>query len=176
MRFVPGHHAALDRVGGVPTHLPPTFPVSASGRPLRFLAQFYCDGARLRLDNTLCLHVYEDEAGYDPTPVVVRVPLAATLNVGQLGTPAADIAPHDIQGEYREDPDEAADDQVELAASKVGGVCYFPHALGPGERLLLFFKGAPGRFQLWLWGTDPGNKPGRGDQHRRGVTAPKNPR
>jgi hypothetical protein len=115
---------------------------------LRFLAQFYCDGIRLRLDDALCLQVYQDEPDGDPIPVVVRVPLGAELNIAQLGTPNPDVVPHDIEWEYREDPDEATDEQVELAASKIGGACYFPHALDPGERLLLFLDEDPANFNF----------------------------
>lgn len=148
MSFVPGSHGALDRVGGVPTHLPPSFPTNSEGRPLRFLAQFYCDPVRFRLEGTLCLQIYQDLADDDPIPVIVRVPLSAELNELQLGMPAADIAPHDIEWSYQEDPDQSDDDLVELASSKVGGVCYFHHALNPGERLLLFLKEEPVGFNF----------------------------
>ena len=64
------------------------------------------------------------------------------------GTPDPEVIPHDIEWEYREDPDEATDDQVELAASKIGGACYFSHALDPSERLLLFLDEDPANFNF----------------------------
>jgi hypothetical protein len=148
MRFIPGHHGALDRVGGLPSHLPPAFPVNYAGRPLRFLAQFYCDGTRLSLPDALCLQVYQDGPDGGPVPVPVLVPLGAEPNAGRCGTPDPRVAPHDIEWEGRDDPDEPADDQVELAASKFGGACYFPQALDPGERLLLFLDERPAGFNF----------------------------
>jgi hypothetical protein len=148
MRFIPGHHGALDKVGGLPTHLPATFPTNNAGQPLRFLAQFYCDGVRLRLDGTLCLQVYQDIPDGDPIPVIVRVPPGAELNSAQLGVPDPAVIPHDIEWEYREDPDDAPDWRTDLASSKLGGVCYFPDAIDPDERLLLFLDERPAGFNF----------------------------
>lgn len=148
MRFVPGHHGAHDRVGGLPSHLPPAFPCNHAGRALRFLAQFYCDGTRLNLPGVLCLQVYQDEPDGEVIPVPVLVPLGAAPNPEQRGTVYPGILPHDIEWEYREDPDEPDSDLVELAASKIGGVCYFSHALDPGERLLLFLDERPADFNF----------------------------
>jgi len=148
MKFVPGHHGALDRVGGLPSHLPPAFPQNHAGRPLRFLAQFYCDGARLNLPGVLCLQVYQDEPDGDPIPVPVFIPVGAEPNTGQLGAADPRVIPHDIEWEYREDPDEPTDEQVKVAASKLGGACYFAHALNPGERLLLFLDEQPADFNF----------------------------
>lgn len=148
MRFVPGHNGALDRVGGLPTHLPPVSPTAIEGHPLRFLAQLYCDGTRLNLPGTLCLHLYQDHPDGDPFPVPVLVPLDAKPNVAGLGISDSRVIPHDIEWEYREVPDESDSDQVELAASKIGGACYFSHALDAGERLLLFLDEDPADFNF----------------------------
>lgn len=148
MRFAPGHHGALDRVGGVPSHLPAALPTNHAGRPLRLLAQFYCDGVRLDLPDALCLHIYQDDPDGDPVPVPVLVPPDADPNTGGLGAPDPRVAPHDIRWEYRPDPDEARDWEAELAASKLGGVCYFADALDPGERLLLFLAERPVGFNF----------------------------
>lgn len=148
MTFVPGHHGALDRVGGLPSHLPPAFPDNGAGQPLRFLAQFYCDGTRLHLPGVLCLQIYQDEPDGDPIPVPVFVPVGALPNSNESGRPAPDVILHDIEWEYREDPDEPSDDRVDIAKSKLGGVCYFSHALDQGERLLLFLEEYPPEFNF----------------------------
>jgi hypothetical protein len=135
-------------VGGLPTHLPPDFPTGDADRPLLFLAQFYCDGTRLRLDGALCLQVYQDIPDGDPIPVIVRVPHGAELNSAGLGIPDPEVVPHDIEWEYREDPDEAPDWKDDLAASKIGGLCYFSHAIDSGERLLLFLDEDPANFNF----------------------------
>ena len=148
MKFVTGQHGAFDRVGGLPSHLPPAFPNNYEGQPLRFLAQFYCDGTRLNFPGVLCLQVYQDEPDGDPIPVPVFVPLGAAPNADLLGVPDPRVVRHDIEWECREDPDESTSDLVELAASKVGGVCYFSHALDPGEHLLLFLDEQPADFNF----------------------------
>jgi hypothetical protein len=122
--------------------------MSSDGKPLRFVAQFHCDGVRLKLDDTFLLQVYRDDPCENPVPVVVRVPQGAELNSRQFGTPDPDAAPHDIEWEYREDPEETSDDSLELAASKLWGVCYFSHALNAGERLLLFLDEKPVGFNF----------------------------
>jgi hypothetical protein len=148
MKFVPGHHGALDRVGGLPTHLPPEWPTSSTGKPLRFEVQFHCDGVRLKLENTFLLQIYRDDPCENPQPVVVRVPFGTQPNSQQMGTPDPDAAPHDIEWDYREDPNEAGDDSLELVASKLWGTCYFAHALQAGERLLLFLDEKPVGFNF----------------------------
>jgi hypothetical protein len=122
--------------------------VSSEGKPLRFEAQIHCDGVRLKLDNTFLLQVYRDDPCEDPVPVVVRVPFGAKPNSEQVGTPDPDAAPHDIEWDYREDPDERTADNLELAASKLWGVCYFSQVVNPGERLLLFLDEKPVGFNF----------------------------
>lgn len=112
------------------------------------MAQFYCDGTRLNLPGILCLHLYQDEPDGDPIPVPVLVPLDATPNDARLGVTDPRVHPHDITWEYREDPDEASDEQLEVCASKIGGTCYFSHALETGERLLMFLSERPGNFNF----------------------------
>lgn len=60
VKWVPGHHGSLDRVGSPPTHLPPEWPTTTSEAPLRFSAQFHCGGQRLRLEDTFLLQIYRD--------------------------------------------------------------------------------------------------------------------
>lgn len=148
MRFVPGHHGSLDRVGGLPSHLPVEFPTASEGHQLQFLAPFYCDGHRLVLPGALCLQLYQDEPDGDPFGVPVLVPKDASTNTAGLGRADPRVIPHDIEWDFREDLDDSDPDQVELARSKIGGVCYFPDALAPGERLLLFLKERPANFNF----------------------------
>lgn len=143
MQFVPGHHGAADRIGGLPTHLPPSFPISGDGRPLRFLAQFECDGVRLAIPGTQFLHVYQDDPEYGPWPIIVPVPNGAAENNARAGQEQPGVAAFDVAWEYREDPLEAGDDDVGLAQSKAGGTCYFLDAVQPGERLLLQLRQYP---------------------------------
>ena len=148
MKFTLGHRGSLDRVGGLPTHLPPAFPRSADGeRPLMFIGQFHCHPDRLVLGDTFLLQVYQDVPHGLPDPVVIRVPRDAPRNTQQLGTPAPGVLPHDIEWEYREDPDESDEHNLELAASKLWGRCYFGD-LAPGERLLLFLDEQPAGFNF----------------------------
>jgi hypothetical protein len=160
MKFVRGHHGALDRIGGVPSHVPPVWLTSADsmapglvrpmrpGPPMRFLAQFYCDPVRLPLAGTLCLQIYQCDPEEDPWPAFLKVPLDARPNTEQLGIPQPGVIAHDIEWEVRSDPDEASLDDVELAKSKAGGTCYFDGCLDPGERLLLQLRERPGEFNF----------------------------
>lgn len=136
MRFSPGHTGSPDRVGGLPSHLPPAFP-SYSGQSMGFLAQFYCHPERLPLPGALCLQVYQAPEESDPMPVVILVPRGAAENSAGVGIAEPNIRPHDVAWDARTDPGEAEDWQTELAKSKAGGVCYFFDYLNDGERLLL---------------------------------------
>ncbi|HSI34991.1 MAG TPA: hypothetical protein VK986_15535, partial [Tepidisphaeraceae bacterium] len=69
MLFTPGHQGARDRIGGLPTHLPASPPVSPhTGEELAFLLQLYADDHRLPLPGVLGLHVYQIADDYDPSP------------------------------------------------------------------------------------------------------------
>ena len=59
MRFVSGHHGSLDRVGGIPTHLPPE-DLGGNLAQMYFVGQFYCSESRLNLPGTLCLQIYQE--------------------------------------------------------------------------------------------------------------------
>jgi hypothetical protein len=146
MRLTSGHHGAIDRLGGLPSHLPPAVPRNPEGRPLRFLAQFEC-GERLPLPGGY-LHLYQDDPEYDPLPVAVLVPVGAPRNTGGAVEPQPGVRPFDVDWERRDDPAEATDDDVELTASKAGGTCYFLDALRPAERLLLQLRQFPAAFNF----------------------------
>jgi hypothetical protein len=58
------------------------------------------------------------------------------------------IKPFDIEWDYREDPDEADGDAVELTESKAGGTCYFSDTVGKNETLLLQLRQRPAGFNF----------------------------
>jgi hypothetical protein len=144
MRFTPDHMGSPDRVGGLPSHLPPAFPLSPhTGRPMGFLAQFYCHPERLPLPDLLCLQVYQVLEDYDPFPAIVAVPVGAAENVAGDGVSKPGVRPHDIAWEGRPDPDAVDPWQTELAESKAGGVCYFSDCLRVNEQLALQLSEQP---------------------------------
>jgi hypothetical protein len=147
MKFRDGHSGCLDRVGGLPTHLPPKWPRSSDGeRDLRFLAQVHCDGTRLSLGETFLLQIYQDIPEGDVGPVVVKLAHDAKQNARNEGQPDPGVKPFDIQWEYREDPDDS--EQIERVDSKLWGTCFFSRVIGEGKRLLLTFDEDPACFNF----------------------------
>ena len=89
MYFCDEYTGQLNKFGGLPTHLPPTWPKDTSGEDdLAFLCQLYCDGIKLEIKNVLCIQIYQwvdsngDEGG---DPVVVAVPIGAGENLNKEG-------------------------------------------------------------------------------------------
>lgn len=154
MQFTKGHHGALDRLGGLPSHLPPAFPVCPdSGQELAFLAQFYCAPPRLDLEDTLCVQLYQAQdvgEGGDPVPVAVTVPLGSPANTDNRGTPQPRVVPHDVTWEERIDPDAEPDfpDDLPLYGSKVGGFCLHSYLFGESEQFVMQLKEEPGDFNF----------------------------
>jgi len=97
-----------DKVGGLPTHLPASFPKSeVTGNELGFLIQLYCQPERLEIADTICLQIYQSvdiNTGDDPMPVVVKVAKDAKQNDGR-GTIHPDIQEHLITWEEATEPD-----------------------------------------------------------------------
>lgn len=148
MRFTAGHHGAPDRIGGLPTHMPPSIPVSsATGKEMAFLGQFYSAPDRLNLGDALGIHLYQ-ELEDSPLPIAIQVPRGAIENTAGLGVPMPGVLPFDVEWEYQEDPDTVGDDQTELAMSKAGGICYFWGVVGMGERLVLQLRQGPAGFNF----------------------------
>lgn len=119
-----------DRTGGLPTHLPTTFPIEEStGQQLPFIAQLYCSSERLAIPNTLCVQLYQELD--EPLPVAIRVPLDAQINKSGSGRAHPDIKRLRIDWDMKSDPDEIPDDfelsdaEVQLMESKVGGIPYY---------------------------------------------------
>lgn len=108
MNFRAGEVKGLDKVGGLPTHLPESFPVSKfTGKKLGFLMQIYCDGERLDIENTLCLHIYQSteiDDGDDPSLVILKLRKDSRVNTG-LGVKYPDIEEQEIEWTIDEEPD-----------------------------------------------------------------------
>lgn len=130
INFENSHNGALNRVGGLQTHLPSSFPVSPStGKELGFLMQIYCDD-KLPIQDTLCIQVYQSvdiDSGDDGEPVAVKVPLNAPLNEERKGLIHPQIGNYDIVWEAATEPDilpETLDhslDDLKMMSSKLGG-------------------------------------------------------
>jgi hypothetical protein len=154
MRFVKGHHGALDRVGGLPSHLPPAVPLCpTSGQEMAFLAQFYCTLPRLGLSNTLCVQLYQAHdvgEGGDPVPVAIRVPIGSPANINNGGRPHPQVVSHDVCWEERKDPDAEPPfpDDLPLYQSKIGGLCLHSDLFGESEQFLMQLKEEPGNFNF----------------------------
>ena len=133
MVFSPGHLGAADRVGGLPSHLPPEFPRNPrGGGPMAFLAQFACDAARLPLPGAAFIQLYQNPDPSEPPDMrVVVVPAGAPPNGSGLGLAARGVEPHDVTWERRDDPDVFPEPDpndfgdLPLYKSKVGGVFPF---------------------------------------------------
>ncbi len=160
MKLVPGHHGALDRIGGLPTHLPPQFPMTQKGNvpiktkrrrvakavvemiPMAFSGQFYCHPERLHLPGALCLQIYQADPGDDPEPAVVVVPLGAAMNIEGQGRVNQDAVLHDVEWETREDPASCPVNVFDpicrtLMESKVGGTTFFHNSIAANESFIL---------------------------------------
>lgn len=130
MNFEKDHKGALDKVGGLPTHTPPYFPISpCTGKELGFLFQIYC-GEKLPLQDALCIQVYQSidiDSGDDGEPVIVKVPLDAPLNDGDKGVIHPEIRNYDISWEEGAEPDflpetmEYSSENMKMMQSKLGG-------------------------------------------------------
>jgi hypothetical protein len=154
MRFMKGHHGALDRIGGLPSHVPLAFPrCPYSGQEMAFLAQIYCARPRFSLPETLCVQLYQRQGvgqGDDPCPVAVRVPLGAPVNTGNQGTCQPRIILHDITWEERIDPESEPDfpEDLPLYESKIGGICLHSYLFSESDCFLMQLKEEPGNFNF----------------------------
>jgi hypothetical protein len=152
-KFVKGHHGALDRIGGLPSHLPLAFPACLSGQQMAFLGQVYCEPPRLSLAEVLCIQLYQDPdvgEGGDPCPVAVALPIDAPANKDRHGILQPQIVPHDIAWEKRIDPDTEPGFPADLPLhqSKVGGFCLHSYLFDESDQFVMQMKEDPGEFNF----------------------------
>lgn len=131
MDFIEGHNGSLDRVGGLPTHLPPYFPKSEyTGRELAFVMQVYSSKERFDFEDIQCIQIYQTldiEEGDDGEPVLVVVPKGAKLNTNNEGVRHPDIGNYDIAWRQGAEPDLLeinpgyTEEEEKLFSSKIGG-------------------------------------------------------
>jgi hypothetical protein len=100
------------------------------------------------MEGALCVHLYQDPDEDEPCPVAVIVPKGAAENTRNLGVANSRIKSFDIEWDYREDPDQAASDDVDLTGSKAGGTCYFSDVVRPDEVLVLQLRQFPAGFNF----------------------------
>ena len=144
MRFSKGEADPLDRIGGLPSHLPKVFPTNKPiGEELAFIAQIYCTPERLSIPNTLCVHLYQ-AVDDDPLPVAIRIPTDAAENRTSLGRAHPSIRRLRIDWELKNDPEEIpdcfefTDEERQLMESKVGGTPYYTDDELPAGHVYLF--------------------------------------
>jgi hypothetical protein len=158
MEFVAGHNGSLDRTGGLPTHLPSAFPhCRCCQAMMAFLAQFYCASGRLYLPGTLCIQLYQCRGvgmGGEPVPIAMRVPVDAEPNTQGAGVIQPGVGLYDIRWVPGIDPDivpcgpDPTDEELRLAASKVGGTPYCDWAGRPGSTFLFQLDEEPAGFNF----------------------------
>jgi hypothetical protein len=144
MRFSEAGDDSIDRIGGLPTHLPKVLPIyEPTGEPLAFIAQIYCTPERLALPDTLCVQLYQEVDG-EPLPVAIRLPLDAEENRDKLGLVHPNVQRLRIDWELMNDPDEfpdsfeLTDEERQLMESKVGGTPYYTDDELPLGHVYLF--------------------------------------
>ncbi len=119
MEFHEGHQGAMDRLGGLPTHLPPAFPTDSAAGQLGFVGQFYSHPERLPLGGARCIQIYQSvdiDGGGDPTPRGVLVPAHAPTNTSNQGLRHPSLSPVDIEwrcATESESADEGADPKLQ---------------------------------------------------------------
>lgn len=84
--YIPGHHGARDRIGGLPTHLPQPYPsCQHCHAELTFVMQLYVDDKALFDDSWLVLQLYEcDPCG---RKLLLALTGGAKLNTANEGLP-----------------------------------------------------------------------------------------
>jgi hypothetical protein len=121
----------VDRIGGLPSHLPPNLPCSrVTGLELCFLLQI-TSLELVGLKGWRSIQLYQSgevDDGDDPTPVAVLVPLDAPRNDKGNGRVQPFLDTAEIRLEESQDPDVfpvesgLSDDVLRLVGSKLGGL------------------------------------------------------
>ena len=144
------------RTGGVPDHLPPTWPCCAyTGRPLGFLFQVYASEVLATLPpDVLCLQFYQSLDNYTPSeppgeinPTVVAVPHGAAANIARSGVANSAIRELDIIWQASKEPD-WMDDSTSLPydawGTKLGGAAIDADHFQSGEHVGFLGEGEEG--------------------------------
>ena len=90
MIFEKSYSGAMNKYGGLPTHLPKKWP-QINGCDMSFLFQLYCDQEKLVIPNTLCIQGYQliENGDYNSDIVIVQIPLDAQRNLNNSGIAAS---------------------------------------------------------------------------------------
>ncbi|KNY27555.1 hypothetical protein [Pseudobacteroides cellulosolvens] len=114
----------IDKIGGLPTHKPLSFPKYPSGNEKGFIMQIYCDQEKFPdfIDNNiLCWHIYanvNEHGDYE----IVEVPVGAEINNNE-GKEISRLEERIIYYEIGEEPDILNyDDEIDdYLTSRIGG-------------------------------------------------------
>jgi hypothetical protein len=144
--------APCDRVGGLPSHLPPRPPRSAvSGREYCFLAQITSTHL-IGLIGWHSLQLYQSgeiDEGDDPAPIAVLVPADAPINGAHAGRSAPSLRPSQITWKPSIEPDQlpvfrgVSDDLGLLLRTKLGGSAVLVDPPSDGARFVCQFTEEP---------------------------------
>ena len=97
-KYVDGHHGSLDRIGGLPTHLPDVLPRCECG-PAPFLLQLYFEGKTLAFVPRELMGIQL----YSCNKCVFTSVVPITINALQLDAAAPSIQPSEIDPALRQD-------------------------------------------------------------------------
>lgn len=132
MYFCSEYTGQLNKFGGLPTHLPPSWPKEISREEdLTFLCQLYCDGAKLAIENVLCIQIYQwvDSNGREGAdPVVIPVPVGARKNLGKEGIRHPMLQEGDIR--FKEVSEEVAEERARETLTDEKGLHLWESKLG----------------------------------------------
>ncbi len=112
----------IDKIGGLPTHKPVSFPKYPSGNEKGFVMQIYCDQEKFTgFSNVLCWHIYaniNEHGDYE----IVEVPVGAEINNNE-GKEISRLEERIIYYEEGEEPDILNyDDEIDdYLTSRIGG-------------------------------------------------------
>jgi hypothetical protein len=139
-------NGGLDRIGGLPTHIPEQFPIGPNGEPLAFVAQFEVVEPRIHINGARFIQVYQDP-GDVPWPTAITLNMHAQENIDNLGRVHPLLPQREIIWEQLEEPVEDGDwgavdslssfEEGKLQSSKAGGFCYYDSAIDPGDKFIL---------------------------------------
>jgi|SRR3954469_5853850 len=158
MRFIKGASEALDRIGGLPKHLPSEFPLCTTcGAAMAFLVQFYSEPPILDFKGAFCVQLYQcpqvDE-GCAPLPTLITLMGTAPENTENRGVAAQNVELSGIEWDPELDPDEIplspgmGEEVQRLYRPKAGGAMPFLSVLPPDAQCILQLTEYPARLNF----------------------------